>query len=136
MNVQNAKLRGSARIEKAWKSRALTEESVKEIIEGLGQTKGQIETVDVSGGNSASGMRVGIRYDAELVSWCGNDMTFWLEWLRKYGGRPRKPIIIINGKPVPDELFMQVDFGNFELDRVEQLQDIGQLQDMIQDVRR
>lgn len=104
-------VRGSSRILDAWKARALTDESVKEIAAGLAETKGTVETVEVAGGSSASGMRVGLSYAGDDVWWCGNDIVFWLKWLAKHGGKPKPPRIIINGKPWPDELFMEIDFG-------------------------
>jgi hypothetical protein len=130
MNVQKTKLRGSERIAAAWKSRALSEDSVKEIVAGLGETRGEVGAVEISGGASASGMRVGISYSGDLVSWCGNDITFWLEWLRKHGGRPKKPRIIINGKPWPDLIEMELEFGHFEAHDVQQLAELGALAEL------
>jgi hypothetical protein len=108
-----AAMRGSSRILDAWMARGLSDESVKEIASGLSESKGTIEAVEVSGGEAATGMRVGLSYAGDDVWWCGNDIIFWLKWLAKNGGKPKPPRIIINGKPYPDELFMEIDFGHF-----------------------
>ncbi len=105
-------MRGSERVLAAWKTRALTDEGVKAIADGLSKSRGKIEAVEVGGGSAPTGMRVAISYSGDDVSWCGNDMTFWLNWLRKYGGVvAERPKIIINGKPWPDLVRVEFDFG-------------------------
>lgn len=104
--------RGSEKLMAAWKARALTEESVKEIAQALAQSPATVETATVQGGKDATGVRISLSYDGDDVPWCGNDILFWFKWLRLHGGRPRPPRIIINGTPFPDLVRLELDFGH------------------------
>jgi len=110
------KKRGSDKLLAAWKARALTEESFKEIVTGLNETPGTIEGATVHGGSEPSGVRVSLSYDGDDVPWCGNDIVFWLRWHRRFGGTVRPPRIIINGTPYPDLARVELDFGNVAVD--------------------
>ena len=106
-----AAVRGSEKLMAAWRSRTLTEESVSEIAKALDETPGKLDTAVFSGGESATGLHVGLTYDGDDVPICGNDILFWLHWHRKYGGVLVPPRIIINGTPFPDYLRLELDFG-------------------------
>lgn len=110
--MADRKKRGSEKLLAAWKTRALTEESFKEIATGLSDTPGTIEGATVHGGNDPSGVSVSLMYDGDDVPWCGNDIIFWLRWHRQHGGTVRPPRIIINGTPYPDLVRVRLDFGN------------------------
>lgn len=105
--------RGSEKVLAAWKARTLTGESVEQIAEGLGKSPATIEGVAVAGGESATGVRVQLRYDGDDGPWCGNDILFWLRWHLEHGtgGVVKPPKIIINGIPFPDLVRMELDFG-------------------------
>jgi hypothetical protein len=97
----------------AWKARTLTEESVREIAQALDKSPATVEGIIVVGGSSASGLQVTLRYDGDDVPWCGNDISFWLAWLRKHGGGVvHPPKVIINGTPWPDLAIVELGFGN------------------------
>jgi hypothetical protein len=98
----------------AWKARALTEESVREISDALAKSRAKVESAMVTGGESPTGMRVSLRYDGDDGPWCGNDILFWLKWHLGHGGVVRPPRIIINGIPWPDLVRMELDFGQVE----------------------
>jgi hypothetical protein len=107
--------RGSDKILAAWKARALTEESVGEIAQALAKSPATVEAADVVGGANATGVTVALRYDGDDAPWCGNDILFWLQWLRKHGGGVVKPPrIIVNGTPYPDLVRMELNFGHVE----------------------
>jgi hypothetical protein len=103
--------RGSEKLMAAWKSRALTEESFREIADALGKSPAKVESVNVIGGANPTGVRMSLRYEGDDTPWCGNDILFWLKWHRNYGGVVLPPKIIINGTPWPDLVRMQLDFG-------------------------
>lgn len=104
--------RGSEKLLAAWKGRALTDESVKEIAEALSQSAGKVEQAMIVGGNDATAARVTLSYAGDDTPICGNDIAFWLKWHLKHGGSPRPPRIIIDGIPFPEILRMELDFGN------------------------
>jgi hypothetical protein len=104
--------RGSEKLMAAWKSRALTEESVREIADVLAKSPAVVESANVVGGERPTGVQVSLRYDGDDVPWCGNDILFWFKWHKKYGGVVEAPRIIINGRPWPDLVRMQLDFGH------------------------
>jgi hypothetical protein len=90
----------------------LTEESVQEIAQGLDMSSGKIDGAAVFGGANAIGMRVSLSYSGDEVPMCGNDMQFWLAWLRRHGTTVVKPPrVIIDGTPFPDFLKIELDFG-------------------------
>ena len=106
------KKRGSEKIMAAWQSRALTEESVREIAGAFEKSPARIEGANVVGGEHATGMRLSLAYDGDDGPWCGNDILFWLKWHLGHGGVVRPPRIIINGIPFPDLVRMELDFGH------------------------
>jgi hypothetical protein len=106
--------RGSDKVMEAWKARALTEASVREIATALEKSPATVEGATVAGGESATGLRLSLRYDGDDTPWCGNDILFWLKWHLGHGGVVRPPRIIINGIPFPDLIRMELDFGHVE----------------------
>lgn len=109
--------RGSEKLMKAWKTRTLTEESVREIASALDKSPAKVESFSIVGGENATGVRLSLRYDGDDGPWCGNDIQFWLQWLLKHGGHVpviKPPRIIINGIPWPDVVRMELDFGQVE----------------------
>lgn len=112
--MPNDKTRGSEKLMQAWKARSLSEAAVKDIAEALDKSSAVVEGAVVSGGASATGVRVSLRYDGEDTPRCGNDILFWLQWHRRFGGNPRPPKVIIRGTPFPDLVRMELDFGQFE----------------------
>ena len=107
-----AEKRGSEKLMAAWKSRALTDESVRQIADALKKSPAKVESVNVVGGSSATGLQVSLRYDGDDVPWCGNDILFFFKWHIDHGGVVVPPKIIINGRPWPDLVRMQLDFGH------------------------
>ncbi|MDH4346561.1 MAG: hypothetical protein OEW31_09525 [Thermoleophilia bacterium] len=104
--------RGSEKVMAAWKARALTEESVREIAAALEKSPATVEGANVVGGEHATGLSLSLRYDGDDGPWCGNDILFWLKWHLSHGGVIRPPRIIINGIPFPDLVRMELDFGH------------------------
>jgi hypothetical protein len=118
--------RGSEKLLAAWKARALTEESVREIAEALDKSPAKLEEAEVVGGGTPTGVRVSLRYDGDDGPWCGNDILFWLKWHLKHGGSPRPPRIIIDGTPWPDLVQVDLTFGHGGVE-VPAVQDLGAL---------
>ncbi len=109
------KTRGSDKLMQAWKARALSDAAVKDIADALDQSGAIVEGALVSGGGAAAtGLRVQLRYEGEDTPRCGNDILFWLQWHRRFGGQPRPPKVIIRGTPFPDLVRMELEFGRFE----------------------
>jgi hypothetical protein len=108
----NQEQRGSEKLLAAWKARALSEESVREIAAAFEKSGAKVEKAAVFGGASPSSMQLTLSYEGDDVPRCGNDIVFWLKWLRTHGGTPRPPRIIIDGTPFPDLLRMVLDFGS------------------------
>ena len=105
--------RGSERLMAAWNTRALTEESVREIADALDASPASVLGANVVGGANATGMTVSLSYEGDDVPMCGNDILFWLRWhIKNGGGGVHPPRIIINGIPFPDLLRMELDFGH------------------------
>lgn len=112
--------RGSEKLLQAWQARALTEASVREIAAGLDATRGTVVSAQITGGERATGMTVGLTYDGDDVPYCGNDIQAWLKWHRHHGGGPiSAPRILIKGIPVPDVLHLELDFGQVGPQRVD-----------------
>ncbi len=117
-NVETMKTqstRGSEKLMKAWKERRLSEESVHEIAEALDKSPATVENFDIVGGENATGVRVALRYDGDDGPRCGNDITFWLQWLLRHGGGGgviNPPRVIINGTPWPEVIRLELSFGN------------------------
>jgi hypothetical protein len=107
-------VRGSEKLMAAWKARALTEESVKEIADALDKSPAKVEGADVTGGGTPTGVRLSLRYDGDDGPWCGNDILFWLKWHFKHGGNVVSPTIFINGRPWPDLVKLDLTFGHGE----------------------
>jgi hypothetical protein len=116
-------LRGSEKLMAAWKTRALTEESVREIADALDKSPAKVEGASMVGGQNATGVQLSLSYEGDDVPRCGNDILFWLKWHMKFGGVVRPPKIIINGTPFPDLLKIDLDFGHVE-GQVPSIQDI------------
>jgi hypothetical protein len=104
--------RGSEKLLAAWKARALTEDSVREIAEALDKSPAKIEGAEVVGGGSPTGVRLSLRYDGDDGPWCGNDILFWFKWHFKHGGGVIPPRILIDGTPWPDLVRMDLTFGH------------------------
>jgi hypothetical protein len=117
--MAESKRRGSEKLLDAWKHRAITEESVREIAESFDKSPAKLQEASVFGGANATGMRVALNYEGDDVPWCGNDILFWLKWHRTHGGIVRPPRIIIDGTPFPDLVRMELDFGHVGGDRLE-----------------
>lgn len=107
-----AKKRGSEKLLTAWKSRAISEDSVREIADALEKSPAKVEGANVVGGDNPTGVHLSLRYDGDDGPWCGNDILFWLKWHIKHGGDIHPPKIIINGTPIPDVVRMELDFGH------------------------
>ena len=96
----------------AWNTRALTEDSVREIASALEASPATVLGARVVGGASATGLTVTLSYEGDDVPLCGNHILFWLRWhIDHGGGGVRPPRIIINGTPFPDLLRLELDFG-------------------------
>ena len=104
--------RGSEKLLAAWKARTLSEDAIKEIALALEKSPGHLEAAKVVGGSSATGITLSLSYSGDDVPYCGNDIQFWLNWLRRHGGAPRPPRVIINGTPFPDLVRVEMDFGH------------------------
>lgn len=112
-----AKVRGSDKLRAAWEKRALKDEEVHEIANHLDKSAGQVDGVRVIGGVRATGVEVALSYSGDDVPRCGNDLEFWLHWLRRHGGNGRPPRIIIKGIPFPEELRLELLFGDVDAPR-------------------
>ncbi len=110
--MNDDKPRGSAKLLDAWKHRALTENSVMEIAENLGRSPAKVAAANVFGGLDATGLSVTLNYEGDDVPRCGNDILFWLQWHRRFGGVVVPPRVIIKGTPRPDFLQLQLGFGH------------------------
>ena len=104
--------RGSEKLMAAWKTRELTEESIREIAEALEKSPARVEGAKIVGGASPTGVQLSLRYEGDDGPSCGNDIQFWLKWHLQHGGAVKPPRIIINGIPFPDLIRMELDFGN------------------------
>lgn len=110
--MENQEKRGSEKLIAAWKARAITEESVREIAEALDKSPAKVEGASVLGGGHSTGVRLSLSYEGDDVPRCGNDILFWFKWHLKYGGELRPPKIIINGTPWPDLVQLDLTFGH------------------------
>lgn len=104
--------RGSQKLVAAWKARALTDESVREITQAFDASPAAVLGANFVGGAHATGMTVALSYEGDDIPRCGNDIQFWLKWHITHGGTPRPPRIIINGVPNPELLRLELDFGH------------------------
>jgi hypothetical protein len=104
--------RGSAKLLDAWRTRTLSDESIEEIAKAIDKSPATLERAHVSGGAEPTGVQVSLRYEGDEVPFCGNDLQFWLQWLRTHGGKPRPPRIIIDGIPFPDLVHVDLEFGS------------------------
>ena len=109
--MENQEKRGSEKLMAAWKMRALTEESVREIAEALDKSPAKIEGATFLGGGHSTGVRLSLSYDGDDGPRCGNDILFWFKWHLKYGGELRPPKILINGISNPDRVLLDLIFG-------------------------
>jgi hypothetical protein len=129
-----ARERGSEKLLAAWKNRALTDESVREIAAALDKSPAVVEHAAVFGGANATGVALTLSYSGDDVPMCGNDLSFWFNWHRRFGGLVRPPKIIINGIPVPDVVRVHLEFGNVRpLEQLEmsELKDLRQLEEKL-----
>jgi hypothetical protein len=111
------KKRGSEKLLRAWKSRVLTEESIREIATELDKTPARIEEVGIVGGENPTGMFLALSYVGDDAPFCGTGIQFWLQWLRKHGSPGtviNPPRIIINGTPWPEFVRLELEFGQVE----------------------
>lgn len=107
-------IRGSERLMAAFRSR-LTEDSVGMIAGMLDQSSGIVDSIDLHGGAEPTGVSITSTYTLDGDFTCGNDLSFWLSWLRKHGGGGWvPPKIIINGTPWPEFLTMKLVFGRID----------------------
>jgi hypothetical protein len=113
--MEGKERRGSEKIRGAWENRGLTEEGIREIEENFEKSSGTVEQAHLVGGDTPTGLLLSVSYSEDDVPRCGNDLSFWLYWHRKYGGVVRRPKIIINGTPWPDVVRVQLGFGNVEV---------------------
>jgi hypothetical protein len=111
---RDAHLRGSEKLLSAWKSRTLSEESVREIARALDESPAKVLGAKVIGGTNATGVQLSLSYEGDDVPRCGNDIAFWLKWHLTHGGEVHPPRIIIDGIPYPDILKMKIDFGDVQ----------------------
>lgn len=107
-----ARTRGSEKLLDAWRTRTLSESSIHEIAKALDASPATVERAHVTGGAEPTGVQVSLRYEGDDVPFCGNDLQFWLQWLRKHGGKPRPPRVIIDGIPFPDLAVVDLEFGS------------------------
>ena len=111
--MKNEAKRGSEKLMAAWKARALTEASVREIATALDKSPAKVESVNVVGGSDATGLQISLSYEGDDTPWCGNDILFWLRWHRTHGsGGIKPPRILINGIPFPDLIRVDLEFGH------------------------
>jgi hypothetical protein len=110
-HMSDSKVRGSAKLLAAWKTRSLSEESFREITEAFDKSPATVEQAHVVGGHNPTGVQMTLSYEGDDGPWCGNDLQFWVRWHRKHGGVPRPPRILINGIPFPDLVRMELSFG-------------------------
>lgn len=109
--------RGSEKLLRAWKTRVLNDDSVREIANALEKSPAKLEGCEIIGGENPTGLRLSLRYDGDDGPWCGNDIQFWIQWLLKHGGHGPvivPPKIIINGIPWPEVVHMELNFGQVE----------------------
>lgn len=119
--------RGSERLLEAWNKRVLTDESVVEIAKQLDESPAIVLGAHVTGGGSPTGVSLSLAYEGDDVPRCGNDIMFWLQWLKQHGGRPRPPKILINGIPFPDLIRLELEFGDVGPDLGHAIEDGGPL---------
>lgn len=122
------KKRGSEKLLKAWKTRVITEESIREIANELDKTPAVVEEVGFVGGENPTGMRLALRYDGDDVPFCGTGIQLWLQWLRHHGGSGvviTPPRIIVNGTPWPEYVQLILDFGQVETPAVSAPNEVG-----------
>ena len=120
--------RGSARLREAWKNRALTDEAVESIATALDESRAAVEAVSFTGGERPSAVTVGLSYEGDDVPICGNDLLFWLQWHKKFGGGVVvPPTVIVNGTPHPEIVKLLLTFGEptVEIPAVEGLPAVG-----------
>ncbi len=104
--------RGSEKLLAAWKSRSLSDESIRELATALEKSPAKVEGVQFTGGSDAAGLQLSLRYDGDDGPWCGNDLQFLLGWLRRHGVSGGIPRVIINGTPWPDLVRLHVNIGD------------------------
>lgn len=102
--------RGSEKILQAWRAR-LDDTSVEGIAKHYDASPAEVVSVDVDGGGGA--VRVVSRYSADDFDQCGNDLAFWLNFLRQHGseGTVVIPRVIVNGRPSIDSAVLALHFG-------------------------
>lgn len=111
--MHDDKVRGSAKLQEAWKLRdvEITDEVVEEIGGLLDGSPAEVADVQVYGGRKAKGLGFSLTYYDDDVPICGNDLSRWLEFLRKHPIPSDGPIVIINGKPRVDRITVLASLG-------------------------
>jgi hypothetical protein len=101
--------RGSEKILQAWRAR-LDDASVEGIAKQYDASAAEVISADLDGGGA---LRVVSRYSADDFDQCGNDMAFWLNFLRHHGGDGTVvvPRVIVNGRPGIDSAVLDLHFG-------------------------
>ena len=101
--------RGSDKILQAWRAR-LDDESVESIAKHYSDSSAEVISAEVDGGGG--GLRVVSRYAADDFPQCGNDLAYWLNFLRHHGGGVDvPPRVIVNGLAAIDSVVLALHFG-------------------------
>jgi hypothetical protein len=102
--------RGSEKILQAWRGR-LDDASVDQIAKQYEASAAEVVSAEIDGGGG--GLRVVSQYAADDFEQCGNDLAFWLNFLRHHGvgGTVEIPRIIVNGLAAIDSAVLALHFG-------------------------
>ena len=124
--MSNQTQRGSEKLLAAWKTRVLTEESVKDIAKTLDKSPAKVEDAQFSGGLNATGLRLSLSYDGDDTPYCGNDLKSLLDWALKYRHQLVIPRILINGVQPIDRVLMEIGIGDAAEGRVSVPKGLGE----------
>jgi hypothetical protein len=102
--------RGSEKILQAWRGR-LDDSSVDQIAKQYSTSAAEVISAEVDGGGG--GLRVVSQYAADDFEQCGNDLAFWLNFLRHHGigGSVVIPRVIVNGLAEIDSAILALHYG-------------------------
>jgi hypothetical protein len=102
--------RGSEKILQAWRGR-LDDVSVDQIAKQYNDSAAEVISAEVESGGGA--LRVISQYAADDFEQCGNDLTFWLNFLRHHsiGGSFVVPRVIVNGVVAIDSAALVLHYG-------------------------
>jgi hypothetical protein len=111
--MHNDTVRGSAKLQEAWKLRdaEITDAVVEEISALLDKSPAEVGDVQVHGGSRATGLGFSLSYYGDDVPFCGNDLQWLIDFLRKHPIPSEGPIVIINGKPRVDRIHVLASLG-------------------------